>query len=176
MHIIIPGLHNSNDQHWQTRFEHSNPSKFHRVEQENWDELECKTWINRIEEELIQFDHSELILIGHTIGCMAIVHWFNKYHHPIKGALFVAPSDAEDENYPNYIKGFAPIPLTPLPIPTIVVGSTNDHVTTLGRTKQFAEAWGSKLIVLENAGLIEPKSGFGEWEEGLELLKKLENG
>ena len=175
MKITIPGLHNSNEDHWQTRFEISDPTGFKRVEQVNWDEPDCDAWIKKIESELKDFNHSELILIGHSIGCMTIVKWQEKFGHRIKGALLVAPSDAERENYPRYITGFTPIPNKKLPFPTIVVASDNDHVTEIERSKEFARNWGSQLVVLKNAGHIEPSSGFGNWSLGLELIEKLEN-
>jgi predicted alpha/beta hydrolase family esterase len=56
-----------------------------------------------------------------------------------------------------------------------VVASDNDHVTEIERSKEFARNWGSQLVVLKNAGHIEPSSGFGNWSLGLELIEKLEN-
>lgn len=175
MNINIPGLHNSDDFHWQTLLEKAEPDDFMRVNQENWDEPDCSTWIHRIEETLTPFTHAELILIGHSIGCMAIVKWFEKFGHPIKGALLVAPSDSEREDYPSYITGFTPIPMEKLPFPSIVVASTNDHVTSLERSAEFAESWGSELMTLEDAGHLEPKSGFGDWPLGAELIQRLED-
>lgn len=174
MIINIPGLRNSNKDHWQSRWEEMHPEKFIRVQQENWNEPDCSAWIAQIEEQLKHLNHDQLILIGHSIGCMAIVKWHEKYGHKVKGALLVAPSDAERENYPSYITGFAPIPAAKLPFPSIVVASTNDHVTSLDRSAAFAKNWGSRLVVLENAGHIEPQSGFGDWPLGLELIKELE--
>jgi len=173
--INIPGLHNSDENHWQTYFEKIKPAEYIRIQQKNWDKPDCETWIEKIEEELSAFNYSDLILIGHSIGCMAIVKWHEKFKHKIKGALLVAPSDAEHKNYPSYITGFTPIPMAPLPFPSIVVGSTNDHVTDIARTKEFANKWGSKLIILQDAGHIEPKSGYGNWPLGLELINKLES-
>ncbi len=173
MKIIIPGLRNSNEEHWQTKFENSDPKNFIRINQKNWDEPNCNEWIEQIEKELNSYNKSELILIGHSIGCMAIVHWFNKFKLSIKGALLVAPSDSENPNYPSYITGFAPIPMFNLPFRSIVVASTNDHVTNIERSKLFAKNWGSELVILENIGHIEPKSGFGDWPLGKELIKKL---
>ncbi|MBK6264750.1 alpha/beta hydrolase [Marivirga sp. S37H4] len=174
MKVNIPGLHNSDINHWQSHFERLMPDEFFRVNQENWDEPDCETWIDTIEKELSNFNHPDLILIGHSIGCIAILKWFEKYQHKIKGALLVAPSDSERKNYPKYINGFVPIPKNIQPFPTIVVASINDHVTELDRSKEFANNWGSKLVILENAGHIESKSGFGKWDVGLKLVKELE--
>lgn len=173
MKILIPGLHNSGEEHWQSHLEREAPGAYYRICQENWDEPDCPTWIAQIERELHAFNHAELILIGHSIGCMAVVKWFERYGHSIKGALLVAPSDAERPDYPTYIRGFAPIPRFKLPFPSIVVASTNDHVTSLERSTAFAAQWGSRLVVLENAGHIEAKSGFGAWPLGAELIAGL---
>lgn len=175
MKINIPGLHNSDCGHWQTILEKEHPAEFIRINQENWDEPDRETWISKIEEELSNRNHSELILIGHSIGCIAILKWFEKFRHKIKGAIFVAPSDSEKESYPNYITGFTPIPTEKLPFPSVLVASTNDHVTELSRSKEFAKNWGSKLIILENAGHIETKSGFGKWELIEDLIKEIED-
>jgi len=175
MNINIPGLRNSGEDHWHTHFERSFPDEFVRIEQENWEVPDCEVWTNKMEKDLARYPYGDLILIGHSIGCMAIVKWYERFGHAIKGSLLVAPSDAEREGYPAYITGFSPIPKTKLPFPTIVVGSTNDHVTTVERTREFAQDWGSQLVLLENAGHIEPKSGFGEWPQGIELIRKLES-
>lgn len=174
MVINIPGLRNSNEHHWQSIWEQEQPEKFFRINQIDWGNPDCQIWIDRIEEELLHFNHSDLILVGHSVGCVSIIKWFEKYGHPIKGALFVAPSDVEKIGYPKYITGFSPMPISKLPFKSMVVASSNDPVVDLDRAKTFAANWGSKLHVLKNAGHIEPKSGFGKWEEGLVLLNQLE--
>ncbi len=173
MNINIPGLHNSDQTHWQSYFETVRPQEFIRIEQEDWDKPDCRTWIKQIESQLKGYNYADIIMIGHSIGCMAIVHWFTNYGHEIKGALFVAPTDAEKEHFPEYISGFAPIPLSKLPFPSIVVGSSDDHVTHPERTKLFATSWGSELIILDQAGHIETVSGYGNWDDGLKLIDKL---
>lgn len=175
MNINIPGLHNSDQAHWQSHLERNFPNQFYRINQDDWDHPKCSTWINRVEEELQRFSTEECVLIGHSIGCMTIVHWFETYKHPIKGAIFVAPTDAEKEGFPEYISGFAPIPKNKLPFPSVVIASDDDHVTKLERAKEFAQQWGSELIVLKNAGHIETKSGFGEWKLIEEVIERLSN-
>ncbi len=176
MKISIPGLNNSGADHWQTRFENSDPTGFRRVDQESWDQPDCESWINRIENDLKGLNYSELILVGHSIGCIAILKWYEKFGHKIKGALLVAPSDSEREGYPEYIKGFTPIPNKKLPFPTTIVASDNDHVTELKRSREFAHKWGSKLVILNNAGHIESESGFGDWPLGQKLIDHLAYG
>lgn len=174
MNVLIPGLRNSGEMHWQTIWQNQFPEQFLRVEQDNWDEPNCEIWIQKIEETLADYNKSELTLIGHSIGCIAIVFWLNKFKHKVKGLLLVAPSDADKVGFPKYIAGFSPIPLNKLNSPSILVASNNDHVTSLKRSMEFANNWGSKLLNLENAGHIEEKSGFGQWKEGFDFLKKFE--
>ncbi|MBB6611677.1 serine hydrolase family protein [Pontibacter sp. Tf4] len=175
MHINIPGLRNSGPDHWQSLWEAAYPEQFYRINQHNWDQPDCALWTARIEQELQQFDLSEVVLVGHSVGCAAIVNWHQRFGKRVKAALLVAPSDVDNPDYPSYITGFSPLPLQNLPFPTIVVASTNDHVVNYSRAKHFANCWGSELVTIENAGHIEPKSGYGPWDQGLELIAQLHN-
>ncbi len=88
--------------------------------------------------------------------------------------MLVAPSDCEAETYNFDTKGFAPIPLENLPFASVVVASTNDEYVSLQRAQQFADAWGSEFINVGAKGHINASAGFGDWNEGLELLKRLD--
>lgn len=172
MNFNVPGLRNSDAAHWQSLWEKEHPEQFTRIQQENWLEPECSAWTQQMENTLSTARLEEAILIGHSVGCAAIAHWFARYQKSVKGALLVAPSDVERPGYPTYIKGFSPMPLTKLPFKTIVVASTNDHVVALERARYFADCWGSGFEILPEAGHIEGKSGYGAWPEGLELLDR----
>ena len=65
------------------------------------------------------------------------------------------------------------IPLDKLPFKSVVAASENDEYVSLERARQFADAWGSEFINVGAKGHINANSGFGEWNEGLELFKKL---
>lgn len=62
---------------------------------------------------------------------------------------------------------------TRFPFKTIVVASTNDHVVDVERARYFADCWASTFEIVANAGQLQGKSGYGEWPEGLELIKRL---
>jgi predicted alpha/beta hydrolase family esterase len=91
----------------------------------------------------------------------------------VRGALLVAPSDPEGPNYPEGPTGFAPMPLVRLPFPSIVVASRNDVYVTMERAREYAAAWGSKLVDLGDAGHINASSGLGSWAAGYGLLQRL---
>lgn len=172
MYFNIPGLRNSGLDHWQTLWEKQYPNDFIRIEQDNWEEPDCEAWTNRLEEVLSHHDLSEVILIGHSVGCATIVNWYRRFQHRIKGALLVAPSDVERGDYPTYISGFIPLHLERLPFPSIVVASTNDPVVDFERAEYFAQIWGSELYEIENGGHLEGRIGDDNWSHGIELLQK----
>ncbi len=170
-YLIIPGLGNSGPQHWQTWFE-STGKNFTRVEQKEWDAPVCEDWIARIDKAISAYDPATVVLIGHSLGCLTIVHWANQYKRTIKGALLVAPSDAEADVYTFPAKGFAPIPRNKLDFKSIIVASSNDVWVSLDRSTYFARCWGSELINIGEAGHINSASGHYHWHEGLALLQQ----
>ena len=173
IYLNIPGLRNSGPLHWQSLWEQQYPKLFRRIEQENWAAPSRENWVPKIQEVVAAYEPDEVILIGHSVGCAAIVNWFKTYQTSIRGALLVAPSDVDRADYPAYITGFAPMPLAPLSFPSVVVASSDDHVVSTERAAFFAQAWGSQFVLIEEAGHLEDKAGFGPWDQGLELLQNI---
>ncbi|MGN6352491.1 MAG: RBBP9/YdeN family alpha/beta hydrolase [Parafilimonas sp.] len=171
-YLIIPGLGNSGPEHWQTCFERLG-SNFLRVEQRDWESPDCNEWIQSIDRGVSGFDPSTVVLVGHSLGCAAIVHWAYRYKRKIKGALLVAPSDTEAPKYNFPATGFTPIPLDKIDFKTIVVASANDVWVSIDRAKLFAEKWGSEFINLGKAGHINVASGHTNWDEGIKILRTI---
>ena len=168
--FIVPGLGNSGPDHWQTHFERTNPD-FTRIEQREWNTPDRTEWVETLEQALAGEDLSRVVLVAHSLGCATVAHWAAQYGHCIKGALLVAPSDVETAHYAAFpTTGFGPMPLQRLPFPSKLVMSQNDEWTTPARARQFAEAWGSELVDIGEAGHINVASGYGPWPAGLELL------
>jgi predicted alpha/beta hydrolase family esterase len=169
--FIVPGLGNSGPKHWQTYFERVHP-EFTRIEQREWDAPDRAEWVATIERALAGQDLRNVVLIAHSLGCVTVAHWAATYGHRIKGALLVAPSDVETAHYAAFpTTGFGPMPVQRLPFPSKVVTSTTDQWVSEARARQFAEAWGSELVVVGDAGHINADSGHGDWPAGLDLLR-----
>ena len=129
-----------------------------------------------LNEYIERYKDREIILVGHSLACATIAHWTKSFptsSAKIKGALLVAPGDADAPNFPQEMQGFSPVPIEPLPFKSILVSSDNDEWVSFDRAKLFAQSWGSEHIVLPSAGHINAATGFGEWPEGEELLDKL---
>jgi predicted alpha/beta hydrolase family esterase len=171
--LILPGLGNSGLQHWQSIWEKD--YNFIRVEQKDWDTPVCEDWIENINLEIKKHNPAEVILVGHSLACTTIAYWEQKFSIKIKAALLVAPSDTEADTYPPGTSGFTPVPLIQLPFKIITVVSSNDYYVSLDRAEQFATAWGSQVVNIGEAGHINAAAGFGEWKQGLQLLKSLDN-
>jgi hypothetical protein len=63
-----------------------------------------------------------------------------------------------------------PIAMQPLPFVSTLVGSHNDPFCRFERAQALAQAWGSALHDMGDAGHINAESGLGDWSQGLAWL------
>ena len=172
--VIVPGLGDSEPQHWQSLWEHKYGAA--RVQQDDPEAPTPESWAARLQ-ETIEATPGELVLVGHSCGVLTIVHWARLYggHKRVRGALLVGPTDAEQpgmaEKEPEVPK-LAPVPMDALPFPALVVASENDPYVTLERAQEMADAWDAVLVNAGEAGHINVKSGHGDWPDGEILLSE----
>jgi predicted alpha/beta hydrolase family esterase len=170
--LILPGLHNSDPGHWQSRWEARDES-LRRVIQADWETPRRVDWVARLDQALALIG-PDAVIIAHSAGCALVAHW--TIAHPsqrIRGALLVAPSDPEALSFPSGPTGFAPMPLRRLPFRSVVVASSNDPYLTVSRAQAFARAWGGEFVMIGEAGHINSASSLGDWPEGFSLLRSL---
>jgi predicted alpha/beta hydrolase family esterase len=173
--LTVAGLWNSGPEHWQTYWERERGDCV-RVQQDDWERPKRDAWVARLE-EAIAASAGRVVLAAHSLGCATVAHWAASSNPAVRakvaGALLVAPSDVEAPLYPEGTEGFKPMPLDPLPFPTIVVASTDDEYVTMDRAEQFARAWGARLVVAGPLGHINSASKLGMWPQGEALLQEL---
>ena len=169
--LILPGLYDSVPGHWQSLWEDSHAS-FRRVGQRDWRTPDRSEWVATLQAAVAE-SAVPTILVAHSLGCSLVAHWAQAHRGPVQGALLVAPADVEAGGFPTGPTGFAPMPLAPLPFPSIVVASNNDPYVTLERAASFAGAWGAGLEIVGALGHINTESGLGVWPQGLALLDRL---
>ena len=172
-YFIVPGLGGSGPEHWQTYFERSGEN-FRRIEQKDWNAPDIPQWIEAIQKAISAFDPQSVVLVGHSLGCLAIASWAARYNHGIKAALLVAPPDTGLLHSKLQQRLFDHIPTEKIHFRTRLIASTNDHWATIEQVKQYAKKWGSEFITIGDAGHIYDLSGYGDWPEGMRLLKELE--
>ncbi len=169
--LILPGLGNSGPLHWQSIWEQSQP-EFGRVQQRDWDNPICEEWVAAIE-EAVKRAGPDVVLVAHSLACLAVAHWSARPHSPIKAALLVAVPDSKRPDFPEEIVGFSETPTQPFSFRSTVVVSANDPYGSSEHSEQLAAAWGSRVVHIGNYGHINASSGLGAWPEGYELLNQL---
>ncbi|MBF8781559.1 alpha/beta hydrolase [Pseudomonas fulva] len=175
-YLIVPGWQGSPDNHWQSHWQRSLPNSA-RVEQQDWLMPKCQDWVRELG-TAIEADPAPVILIAHSLGCIAVAHWAAQASpglmRRVRGALLVAPADVERPACSAALRDFAPIPLQRLPFPSQVVSSDNDPAVSVPRALYLARAWGSESGLLSRAGHINVKSGHERWEQGFAYLYRLQ--
>ena len=177
--ILVPGFQGSGPGHWQSLWGASVKGAL-RVEMPNWEFPRRPEWVEALDEVIgaaWQETKTPAVLVGHSLGCLAIAHWaadsFFAARWPVKAALLVVPADVEREESPGVFHSFAPIPRGRLPFPSRVVASTDDAFLSLERAQGFAASWGSQFTDVGKCGHLNTASGFGEWPRGEALLQDL---
>lgn len=171
--LILPGLGNSGEKHWQT-FWHKKFKNSIRLVQDNWDEPIREEWIKRLNEEVSKLQNPT-IFVAHSLAVSLVLHWAETNSNKnIIGALLVAPADVDSPEYtPDSIRNFSPMPIYKLPFPSIVVASENDPYASFERKQYFAEKWGSDFVNVGKKGHINSDSDLKYWEEGQVILQQL---
>ena len=163
--LIIPGLKSSGPAHWQSWFEAHIPGTV-RVIQPDWNKADLAEWAARVRRDITRTP-GRLLIVAHSFGVLAAVQAATDHAERIAGTLLVAPADPKKFGVEELL------PQVPLPFPSVVVGSTNDHWMTLERAAYWADLWGADFVNLGEAGHINVESGFGPWPEGLSLYGRL---
>ncbi|WP_312415313.1 alpha/beta hydrolase [Comamonas sp.] len=170
--VIVPGWRNSGPGHWQSLWA-ARIAGAVRVEQEDWLQPHRSPWVASVEEAIAAAPHP-VILVAHSLGCIASVHAVEQLRSKpagsIAGALFVAPADPERR---ALFEDFTPVPANPLPFASIVAASSNDPYCPIRMASAYAKSWGSTFVRVPSAGHINVESGHGEWPLGWALLGAL---
>lgn len=181
--FVIPGIGNSGPAHWQSLWQAAHPS-WQRLVVADWDEVECRAWVAALQQQLsvINAAGPAPLLVAHSLGCLALAHWASQASPAsngghgriaIQAALLVAVPDPQSAAFPAAARGFDPVPLAPLPFPSIVVASTDDPYGSVDHARRCADGWGSEFVVMGAHGHLNAQSGLGEWPQGWRLLQQL---
>ncbi|RFB80958.1 RBBP9/YdeN family alpha/beta hydrolase [Methylovirgula sp. 4M-Z18] len=169
--LILPGRGDSGPAHWQSHWHNAFPSSI-RVVQDEWERPVYTAWAAKLDDYLTKTT-KPVIFIAHSLSTALVMRWSHDADtRNIKGAFLVGPGDrdARDSLPDAPVKGFAPMLLTPLPFPSLVVASRNDPFVDFGRAQAFAVAWGSDFADAGALGHMGNDIDLGFWPQGLLLL------
>lgn len=126
-------------------------------------------WTQALNRTVLEAPHP-VVIVAHSLGCIATAHMAAEAAARVSGALLVAPADPERR---AILSDFAPVPHSALPYRSILVASSNDPYCPVRLAGAYARAWGSEFVRMQQAGHINVESGHGEWALGWALLQSL---
>ncbi|MEQ9859623.1 alpha/beta hydrolase [Pectobacterium cacticida] len=160
--VLVPGLRDSDDEHWQSHWERRFPH-WRRIRQREWFYADLDRWVLAIRRELNDCTRP-VILIGHSFGALASCYVAQQGLAGIAGVMLVAPAEPRRFEIDDRIRA------VPLSVPVLTFASHNDPLMRFTRAEYWAQAWGSELVDVGDAGHINAEAGFGRWEYGLTRL------
>ena len=166
--IIVPGWRDSGPGHWQSLWSDRLAGAV-RVQQDDWITPSRQAWVATLARTILQ-QGEPVVVVAHSLGCIATAHLPPEAAARIQGALLVAPADPERL---AILSDFAPVPFQKLPYRSVLVASSNDPFCPVRLAGAYARAWGSEFVRLPEAGHINIASGHGEWPLGVALLQSL---
>ncbi|TAK47937.1 MAG: alpha/beta fold hydrolase [Xanthobacteraceae bacterium] len=171
--LIHPGLGNSGVDHWQSHWCMAFPNAT-RVIQDEWDDPRRADWLARLD-AAVAIGTRPAVLICHSLACALAAHWAARGKTGrVRAIMLVAPADVDSPLHtPDCVRDFAPLPLVPLPVPSLVVASSNDGYIALARARELAALWGADFCDGGELGHINSESRLGLWPQGLVLLGQL---
>lgn len=163
--LIVPGLHGSGADHWQTWLAQRTPGAV-RIELPDWSQADLTRWAAAIDEALRHHEAAGWVVAAHSFGCLALAHHAARGGRGVQGALLAAPANPDRFRLDEALLNRA------LPFASTLVASTDDPWMSFADAGYFARRWGSTLVDAGPVGPIHPSTGFGPWPLGQALVEQ----
>lgn len=148
----------------------------------NADKPEIKSWINKIKEIAGKLDKED-ILIGHSVGCQAVLRYLETISQKVGKIILIAPwmhldkntIEEEGEEVIEIAKPWMETPINWKKIKNhcdnfIAIFSDNDPYVPLSNVDMFKKNLDAKILILKNRGHFDPSSNIKELPEILKFL------
>ncbi len=163
--LIVPGLHNSGETHWQTDLQRHHLHA-RRVQQRDWSVPDLEGWTDRLLETLEGEPGSRWVAVAHSFGCLVLARALLLGAPDIEAAVLVAPAD------PLKFGVAEELPCQPMPVPSTLVASRTDPWMPFCSAVNWSRVWCSRLVDLGDAGHINVASGHGPWPLGRQIVER----
>ncbi|WP_022904650.1 alpha/beta hydrolase [Curtobacterium sp. B8] len=177
--VIVPGIWNSDPEHWQSRWQAAREAEDGRVVRilpASWGEPEPDDWQAAITRAVEATDEPP-VLVAHSLGVLAAARWLASPEastHPVAGALLVAPPDPDGPGFPDAARGFtAPAGVSHVEDVRLVV-SDDDPYCSADRAIEFATVLGATVHRIGAVQHVNVAAGVGWWHEGRALLDAID--
>lgn len=163
--LLVPGLHNSGPDHWQSRW-HEHFPYWQRMTGLPWEKPDLTVWSAKLASRL-RSRRSRVHLVAHSFGALTAIAAARLQPEKVASLFLVAPADpARFGIVDERLEG-------PLQVSAQLVASRNDPWMSFERAEYWSRQWQVPLFDAGNAGHINAQSGHGDWHHGLELLGSL---
>lgn len=163
--LIVPGLRNSDDRHWQSLWQVRLPQS-KRIQVEDWSTPNLAAWQAGIRAALAQLDQPA-VLIAHSFGALASAAIAAEFPDKVAAVFLVAPAD------PDKFGIAQQLPQDFLPVPATMIASSDDPWMTEHKAAYWALLWGTDYLRIKQVGHINSDSNLGLWPEGVHQLRQL---
>ena len=163
--IIVPGLHNSDEKHWQSQWQARLPGS-RRIHVDDWNTPDLAAWRKGII-DLLENVKTPAVLIAHSFGTLASASVAAEFPEKIAALFLVGPAD------PDKFGIAEQLPQDFLPVSAKVIASSNDPWMTETKAAYWSLLWGADYLRIKNVGHINSQSNLGVWPEGVRLLHQL---
>ncbi|MFD0637704.1 RBBP9/YdeN family alpha/beta hydrolase [Catenulispora yoronensis] len=172
-YVIIPGYGGSGPDHWQDKWQRAWGDGAIRIRPESWDKPDLDDWCAALDRaaDTVRQAGEDLVLVAHSLGCLATAAWLGEPRPGVRGAFLVAPPSVASARFPRTeAASFVPVVHTRLTTPTLVVSSDDDPYCDPETARQLTVIWNAGLVSVGRAGHINAASGLGMWPFGQALL------
>lgn len=163
--LIVPGLRNSDDCHWQTLWHKQIPNST-RIELDNWGTPDLEKWRSAINKSLDDIN-KPVVLIAHSFGALASASIAAEFPQKIIAVLLVAPADPDKFGIRNQL------PKGPLQVPAKIIVSDDDPWIQDSKAAFLALLWSVDFLRIKQLGHINSESNLGYWTDGINELHQL---
>ncbi|MCK2220943.1 alpha/beta hydrolase [Actinomadura sp. ATCC 31491] len=166
-YLIIPGIDGSGEDHWQSLWQARWGAAATRIAPASWSEPDLEDWCRAIDRAA----EGAVLLVAHSLGCLAAAHWAARRPGAAAGLFLVAPPDPAGPAFPAAAAPtFVPFVPSPPGVPGLVVHSDDDPYCTPEAARRLAAGWELPALSVGPAGHVNAASGLGAWEAGRALL------
>ncbi len=163
--LLVPGLHNSGPDHWQSRWHQQFP-QWQRMLGLPWDKPDLTVWSAKLASKL-RSRRSRVHLVAHSFGALTAIAAARLQPDKVSSILIVAPADPARFGIPDEALAGS------IKVSAQLIASRNDPWMNFERAEYWSRQWQVPLFDAGEVGHINAQSGHGEWSQGLNLLNTL---
>ncbi|MDM5086508.1 alpha/beta hydrolase [Aeromonas rivipollensis] len=163
--LLVPGLHNSGPDHWQSRWHQQFP-QWQRMLGLPWDKPDLTVWSAKLASKL-RSRRSRVHLVAHSFGALTAIAAARLQPDKVSSILIVAPADPARFGIPDEALAGS------IKVSALLIASRNDPWMSFERAEYWSRQWQVPLFDAGEVGHINAQSGHGEWSQGLNLLNTL---